>query len=101
MSGWPDAAGVREVIAIITKVAGARAEVAKLEPQLAQLDKRCKELRENINVLDAELRKAMERMDVDGPGNFGWSGRISAFVTEMKRQLEEQLRAERPSGGPG
>ena len=100
MSGYVSPEGVRIVIKLITDLGQATAELDGLGPKVASMQQRLADLRETRRTLESDLRKAMMEMDAESPGNYGWSARIAAFATEMKRQLEEQIRAERQGGGP-
>jgi hypothetical protein len=86
MSGRPTHAGVAEYLALLTRLGEVNETLARLEPEEERFKSSIASLREERGAIAVNLRAKLDEMDVDGPGNFGWEGRIAWMIQEAIRQ---------------
>lgn len=90
MSGKPSSEGAAKVIEIIQKML----ELNEEETELKEYVVRLRQVTEEKKQLDRDLKRLLESMDVETPGNFGWSGRfawlLAAVVDQMSEEEEEE-----------
>ncbi len=83
MSSKPHPEGVAEVVKLMRNVEVLQAEARELRPKVERL----KEVERLIEEDCAKLEPLMRSMDVESPGNWGWSSRFGWFLAEFRRQI--------------
>lgn len=82
LSGKPYPEGVARAVELLDKIATLNAEIAGLQAAVERL----KAAKDEHALWAGELRKLLEDMDLTSEGNYGYIGRLSWFLAEMRRQ---------------
>jgi hypothetical protein len=83
MSSKPYPEGVTEVVKLLDEVEALNAEEEVLRPMV----ERFKEVQTRIETLRRQLPELLRSMDLEATEHFGWEGRMSWFLAEMRRQI--------------
>lgn len=93
MSGRPSTEGALALLAAVTEAESIVRELPQLLGQHGALEAKIKERSERHTVLQKEIGRLLDEMDVDGTGNYGWQGRFTALLSEMLRLDRKQREA--------
>jgi hypothetical protein len=94
VSGKPYPEGIKRLCELFEQVDERRVKLSKLVPERDDLSKQIEQLQGELADRTAIIEKVLRDMDLESPGNFGWTGRLTWAIAEMYRQLKARVHGE-------